>query len=80
MDIMPPALEIAAPARETLRDRRGVVLGTIERHSSSGMLVARDAQGRLIGRFDPRSGTSRDRHGLVVGRGNLLPALIVMSR
>jgi hypothetical protein len=80
MDAMPPALEIAAPARETLRDRRGLVMGVYERQTLTGKLITRNARGVIIGSFDPRSNETRDARGLLVGRGNLLPALLMMGR
>ncbi len=80
MDIMPPALEIVAPARETLRDRRGVVVGVYERQRLTGKLIARNAQGIVVGSFDPRSNETRDARGRVIGRGNVLPSLLLMNR
>ncbi|WP_244625627.1 hypothetical protein [Methylobacterium mesophilicum] len=60
-----------------IRDRRGVILGRIEQQASVGKLVARNAQGRLVGTFDPREHMTRDSRGLIVARGDILAALLV---
>jgi YD repeat-containing protein len=73
-----------APARQTLRDARGTLIGTLEHQRLTGKIVARDARGRLVGTYDERSGghsgTTRDARGRLVGKGNLLPALLVGAR
>ncbi|ODT21112.1 MAG: hypothetical protein ABS35_18265 [Kaistia sp. SCN 65-12] len=66
-----------APAREVIRDRRGVVIGVIERHRLVGKLIARDRHGTVVGVYEERSRTTRDRHGRLVGRTNLLPLLLL---
>ena len=69
-----------ASVRETLRDARGRVIGTLEHERLTGKVVARDARGRLVGTYDAESGghsgTTRDASGRLIGRGNLLPALL----
>ena len=75
-----PTIEITAPARETLRDRRGAIVGRIERQSLTGRFVARDPHGVLVGSFDPRSNETRDAGGRVIGRGNLLGVLLGWAR
>lgn len=69
-----------APAREAIRDRRGVIVGTIERQQLVGKLIARDSRGVLVGVYEERSRTTRDAHGQLVGRANLLPALLFQGR
>jgi len=68
------------PVRETIRDRRGIVIGTIERQQLVGRLIARDSRGVLVGVYEERSRTTRDAHGQLVGRANLLPALLFQGR
>lgn len=68
------------PAREIIRDGRGVVGGVIERQRLVGRLIARDARGVVVGAYEERSRTTRDRHGRLVGRTNLLPALLLRER
>lgn len=62
---------------QILRDRRGLVIGRLEQQGSTGRIIARDARGLRVGTYDPREGTTRDARGLVVGRGDLLAALLV---
>ncbi len=69
-----------APARGIIRDRRGVVIGTIERQQLVGRLIARDARGVIVGIYDEHSRTTRDAHGRLVGRANLLAALLFQRR
>jgi hypothetical protein len=61
-----------------LRDRRGRLLGWIE---ACGYLIqAKDRAGSLVGWYDPRQNVTRDRHGALVGRGDLLAALLVCKK
>ena len=76
MDAVIIAVESVAPAREVLRDHRGIVIGVLETQRLTGKLIARDASGIVVGTYDPRSNQTRDSHGRVVGRGNLLGALL----
>jgi hypothetical protein len=72
--------EIAAPAREVLRDHRGSIMGALERQRLTGKVVARSPNGIVVGVYDPRANETRDSHGRVVGRGNLLGALLLRVR
>lgn len=67
------------PARETVRDARGTIVGVIERQRFTGKLIARDARGTVLGSFDGQV-TRRARGGQIVGRTNLLPALLLWGR
>ncbi len=78
MDV--PIIEIAAPAREVLRDHRGTIIGVVETQRLTGKVVARDARGVLVGIYDTRLNETRDARGRVIGRGNLLGALILRWR
>lgn len=69
-----------ATARETIRDGRGVIIGVIERQQMVGRQIARDRRGVVVGLYDERSRTTRDAHGRIVGRNNLLPALLFVER
>ena len=73
-----PTIEITAPLRETLRDRRGTIIGLYERQTLTGKLIARDARGVVLGSFDGRE--TRDVGGRVIGRGNLLGLLLGRTR
>jgi len=69
-----------APLREVVRDHRGTIVGTIERQQLVGRLIARDRQGLVVGLYEERSRVTRDAHGRIVGRANLLPALLFQRR
>ena len=79
MDV--PIIEIASPtACEVLRDHRSAIIGTVEPQRLTGKLVARDARGVLVGTYDTRLNETRDARGRVIGRGNLLGALLLRGR
>ena len=59
-------------ATEYLRDKHGALLGTIETIGTRQMLRSR--HGALLGTFDGRE--TRDAHGALIGRGNLLGTLL----
>lgn len=67
------------PARETVRDARGTIIGIIERQRLTGKLTARSPRGIVLGSFDGQV-TRRARGGQIVGRTNLLPALLLWGR
>ncbi len=75
-----PAMEAIAQAPEVLRDYRGTIIGRVEAQRLTGKLIARDAHGVVIGTYDPRPNETRDAHGRVVGRANLLGALLLRAR
>jgi hypothetical protein len=60
--------------RQELRDRNGRLVGTIKQVGAR--LEGRDAHSRLKGTYDPKTNETRDAHGRVVGKGNLLANLI----
>ena len=68
------------PVREVVRDHRGTIVGMIERQRLVGRLIARDSRGVLVGVYEERSRTTRNAHGQLVGRANLLPALRFQRR
>jgi hypothetical protein len=79
MDV--PVIEITAPAaREVLSDLRGTIIGTVETQRLTGKVIARDARGVVVGTYDPRLNETRDARGRVIGRGNLLGALLLRGR
>ena len=66
-------------ANQELRDKNYRLLGTIKQ-LSSGKFEGRDADGRLRGTYDPRTNETRDPNFRLVGKGNLLSALITTPR
>lgn len=63
------------PTQE-LRDSRNRLIGRIKQ-CTNGKLEARDAKNRLCGTYNPRTNETRDANNRLVGRGNMLPALLV---
>lgn len=60
---------------QVLRDNQGRVIGTMT-SNENGVIEARDANGRYLGSYDPRTEITRNSRGRVVGLGNLLGTLI----
>ena len=60
---------------QELRDNMGRIIGKI-RTTGSGKQEIRDNKGRLKGTYDPKSNTTRDHMGRLVGTGNLLTSLL----
>ena len=61
-----------------LRDSNSRPIGTITT-TPAGKLEGRDVNGRFKGSYDPRTDQTRDSNGRVVGRGNVLAAVITSS-
>ena len=61
-----------------LRDSNGRPVGKIT-VTSNGRLEGRDANGRLKGKYNPKDDRTYDSNGRLVGRGNLLAALITST-
>ena len=61
-------------ADQELRDKSGKLLGKIK--EVGGKLEIRDSTGRLKGKYDPKTNETRDDAGRLVGKGNLLAALL----
>jgi len=61
-------------ADQELRDNHGKLLGKIK--ESSGKLEIRDAHGALKGKYDPKANETRDAHGKLVAKGNMLTTLL----
>ncbi len=66
------------PAREVVRDVRGVEIGVIERQRQTGKLVGRNKHGIVIGNFD--GSVTRNARGQIIARANMLPALLLLGR
>ncbi len=61
-----------------LRDSNSRPIGTITA-TPGGKLEGRDANGRFKGSYEPKTDQTRDSNGRVVGRGNVLAAVITSS-
>ena len=66
------------PARQVLRDARGVEIGVIEHQRLTGKFVARNKRGIVVGTFDGHE--TRSAGGQIVARTNVLPALLLSER
>mgnify|MGYP003612128680 CR=1 FL=1 len=66
------------PARQVLRDTRGIEIGTIERQRQTGKFIARNRRGIVVGSFDDDA--TRSASGQIVARTNVLPALLFWGR
>ncbi len=58
-----------------LRDKSGRLLGRIK--EVGGKMEIRNAQRKLLGRYDPKSDITRDMSERLVGKGNLLTSLLI---
>jgi hypothetical protein len=61
-----------------LRDANSRIVGKIKT-LSNGRLEGRDANSRLKGTYDPKSNETRDSNGHLIGKGNLLAAIVTSS-
>lgn len=61
--------------KQELRDRTGYLVGTIT-ENTNGRQEARDRTGFLKGTYYRESDLTKDRSGNLVGKGNLLAALL----
>lgn len=62
-------------AEQTLKDRNGNKLGSIEIRND-GTQIGKDKNGNKRGEYDPKQNITKDRNGNKVGGGNLLSSLI----
>jgi hypothetical protein len=62
-------------AEQMLKDSRGKWIGSITTQSN-GIQIAKDAQGRRVGEYDPKTNVTKDVSGKRVGTGNFLSSLI----
>lgn len=60
---------------ETLKNNLGMVLATITT-ASNGVQTIKDPIGYVLGTYDPKTNTTRNNLGQVIGTGNLLTSLI----
>jgi len=68
-------MDILLEKRDTIRDRNGELFGTIET-TSNGIQIFRDKNGRRLGIYNPATNKTFSHTGALVGRGNVLTALI----
>jgi hypothetical protein len=72
-------LDILLEKRDTVRDRTGSLLGTIDT-LSNGMQILKDRNGRRLGIYNPSTNKTHSHTGALVGMGNVLTSLITMYK
>ena len=73
--VAPDDVESMMAVRQEVRDRSNRLLGW--RQENGNRIEGRDAGGMLRGWYDPRQNETRDACGRLVGKGDILAALIV---
>lgn len=68
-------MDILLEKRDVIRDKNGELFGTIET-ISTGIQIFRDKNGRRLGIYNPATNKTFSHTGALVGRGNVLTALI----
>ena len=54
-------------------------IGRMVTRPSDGVIEARDAQGRLLAHYNPKTNETRDPRGELIGPGNRLPRILQMT-
>lgn len=62
-------------ATETLRDNLGFIIATITTNGK-GIQTIKDPLGKILGTYDPKTNTTKNYLGQIIGTGNLLTSLI----
>ena len=65
--------------RETIREFSGSVVGYLD-HESNGDITVRNFYGKVLGRYERSSDTTKDFYGKVLFRGNMAAALLVIIK
>ena len=63
--------------RETIKDYSGRIIGFME-SQSNGDIIVKDAYGKILGRYDAATNTTKDVHGRILFKGNMAGSLIGM--
>ena len=64
-------------SRETIKDYSGRIIGYLE-IQSNGDVIAKDASGKILGRYDAITNTTKDAYGKILFKGNMAGSLIGM--
>jgi YD repeat-containing protein len=65
--------------REVIKDSMGRLLGSIDTNPN-GYERGYDAQGQMLGSYDPQSNTTKIATGILLAKGNALAGLIFKTR
>ena len=63
--------------RETIKDYSGRIIGYLE-SQPNGDIIAKDASGKILGRYDATTNTTKDAYGKILFKGNMAGSLIGM--
>jgi hypothetical protein len=62
-------------SNEVIKDNLGRILGVIS-SDRKGILTIKDALGKILGTYDPKTNTTKNYLGQIIGTGNQLTRLI----
>lgn len=65
--------------RETIREFSGMIVGYLD-HESNGDITVRTFTGKILGRYERSSDTTKDFYGKILYRGNMAPALLILFK
>ncbi len=64
-------------SREIIKDFSGRIIGYLD-EQSNGDIIAKDAGGRILGRYDRGLNVTKDAYGKILFKGNMAGSLIGM--
>lgn len=62
--------------KDRVKNWQGRILGSIDTDTTTGDKIAKDFYGRILGKYDKRSDTTRDFYGRVIAKGDRVAMLI----
>lgn len=62
--------------RDRIKDWQGRIIGIIDTDTVTGNKIIKDFSGKILGKYDKRSNTTRDFYGRVVAKGDNLSMLL----
>ena len=62
--------------RDRIKDWQGRILGTVDTDTVTGNKIIKHFSGKILGKYDKRSDTTRDFYGRVVAKGDNLSMLL----
>lgn len=64
--------------RETIKKCSGQIVGYLD-HESNGDIIAKSYSGRILGKYERSSNTTKDYGGRILFYGNMSAALLVVN-
>lgn len=62
--------------RDRIKDWQGRIIGIVDTDTVTGNKIIKDFSGKILGKYDKRSNTTRDFYGRVVAKGDNLSMLL----